>query len=134
MNNEEFDFDKEFTTDDEVDEMLDSIVMSAAKQAEIEDNRTQIINPNRVHQVIYTYRVLKYLTKGSKGVKVTYKLHDQYKTAGTVSIVGRDLVFRRPDWFMRAVELANNFEVFPKTDGTVQISFTFYGLTVPVEE
>ena len=34
---------------------------------------------------------------------------------------------------MKAVELASNFEVYPKTDGTVQMDFTFHGLTRAID-
>lgn len=36
-------------------------------------------------------------------------------------------------WFVRSVELASNFEVYPKTDGTVCMTFPFHGLTRPIE-
>ena len=133
MNNEEFDFDTEFMTDEEVEEMLDSIVLAAAEQAAAEDSKPSIINPHRIQRVLYTYKVLKYLTKDVGGTKVSYELHEPYKSMGSVSIAGKNLVFRKPEWFMKAVELADNFEAYPKTDGTVQIDFTFHGLTVPIE-
>jgi hypothetical protein len=50
-----------------------------------------------------------------------------------VSVTGKDLLFRKTEWFMKEVELASNFEVYPKTDGTVQMNFTFHGLTKPIE-
>lgn len=76
--------------------------------------------------------MLKYLTKGTKA-KVTYALHEPYKSMGVVSVVGSDLLFRNTEWFMKAVELASNFEVYPKTDGTVQMDFTFHGLTRAID-
>lgn len=133
MKNEEFDFDTEFMTDEEVESMLDSIVTTVATEASIDDGKTSIINPYKIQQVLYTYKVLKYLVKGNKGVNVSYELHEPYKSMGSVSVIGKNLVFRKPEWFMKAVELANNFEVYPKTDGTVQMNFTFHRLTKSIE-
>ncbi len=133
MDNEDFGFDTEFMTDDEVEQMLDSIVTTVAEEVAVDDSKTSIINPYKIQQVIYTYKVLKYLTKGTRGVKVSYELYKPFISMGSVSVVGKNLAFRKPEWFMKAVELASNFEVYPKTDGTIQMNFTFHGLTRPIE-
>ncbi len=127
MNKNEL-FDTEFNCDAEVEEMLDGLVSAIGKQAELDDMETQMINPYRIQEILYTYKVLKYLTKGSKA-KVTYELHKPYKSMGYVSIMGTNLSFSNMKWFLKAVELSSNFEVYPKTDGTVQMNFTFHGLT-----
>ena len=126
------DFEKEFMSDAEVEEMLESLTDLIGEQAENEDNRTSIINPKRVQAVLYTYKVLKYLTKGTNA-KVTYALNEPYKSMGSVSIVGKELTFSNPKWFMVAVKLASNFNVYPKTNGTVQMDFTFHGLTISLD-
>ena len=126
------DFEKEFMSDAEVEEMLESLTDLIGEQAENEDNRTSIINPKKVQAVLYTYKVLKYLTKGTNA-KVTYALNEPYKSMGSVSIVGKELTFSNPKWFMVAVKLASNFNVYPKTNGTVQMDFTFHGLTIPLD-
>lgn len=132
MNEQELGFDTEFMSDAEVEEMLDNLVTTIGDEAAADDSQTAIINPYRIQQVLYTYKVLKYLTKGTKA-KVSYELHAPYKSMGSVSIVGSDLLFRNTEWFMKAVELASNFEVYPKTDGTVQMDFTFHGLTRAID-
>ena len=75
---------------------------------------------------------MKYLTKGTNA-KVTYALNEPYKSMGSVSIVGKELTFSNPKWFMIAVRLASNFNVYPKTNGTVQMDFTFHGLTISLD-
>lgn len=126
------DFEKEFMSDSEVEEMLESLTDLIGEQAENEDNRTSIIKPKKVQAVLYTYKVLKYLTKGTNA-KVTYALNEPYKSMGSVSIVGKELTFSNPKWFMVAVKLASNFNVYPKTNGTVQMDFTFHGLTISLD-
>lgn len=129
---QEFDFNKEFENDADVDAALDTLVTVVAQTSRVEDNRTQIVNPIIMQHLLYTYKILKYLTKGT-GTKVTYELHEPYKSMGSVTVCGKNITFAKPEWFMKAVELAANFEVYPKTDGTVEMNFTFHGLTKPVE-
>lgn len=121
-------FSTEFSNDAEVEEMLDNIISAIGTQAESDDMENQIINPYRIQEILYTYKVLKYLTKGTKA-NVTYELHKPYKSMGYVSIKGKNLSFKNMKWFLKAIELASNFEAYPKTDGTVQMNFTFHGLT-----
>ena len=128
----ELGFDNEFTSPEEVEEMLNSLTDLIGEQAENEDNRTALVNPSKIKGVLYTYKVLKYLTKGTNA-KVTYKLNEPYKSMGSVSVVGKDLTFSKPEWFMVAVKLSSNFNVYPITDGTVQMTFTFHGLTTVLE-
>lgn len=133
MENEEFDFDTEFMTDEEVEMMIDSLITGLAAEKNKDESKISVINPHRIQQALYTYKVLKYLMKSNKEAKVSYELHKPYQSMGSVSVFGKNLVFRKPEWFMKAVELANNFDVYPKTDGTVQMDFTFHGLTNTIE-
>lgn len=132
MNEYEFDFNAEFTTDEEVEEMLNNLVAIVGRQVRTDDNKNMAVNQYRVQHVLYTYKMLKYITRGTKA-RVEYKLHEPYKSMGYVSITGANLLFNKSDWFIKAVKLASNFEVYPKTDGTVQMNFTFHGLTKPIE-
>ena len=126
------DFENEFISDEEVDETIESLIDLAEEQTEARDNEISIMNPKRVQAVLYTYKILKYLTRGAK-TKVTYELNEPCKSMGSVSIIGKELTFSNPEWFMVAVKLSSNFNVYPKTDGTVQMDFTFHGLTMPFD-
>lgn len=127
-----FDFEKEFMSDEEVDEMIESLTDLIEEQAENEDSRTSITDPKKAQAVLYTYKVLQYLTKGTKA-KVTYALNEPYKSMGSVSVAGKELTFSDSKLFMVAVKLADNFNVYPKTNGTVQMDFTFHGLTISLD-
>lgn len=132
MNEHEFSFNTEFKDDVEVEEMFDKLISLINDRETKDDCHAAIINPYQIQKVIYTYKVMKYITKGTKA-KVSYELHVPYKSMGSVCVVGSDLKFQNTDWFTRAVELSSNFEVYPKTDGTVQMNFTFHGLTKTIE-
>lgn len=132
MDNQEFDFESEYASDSEIEEAMDSLVISIANDIAQDESRTSIINPYRMQQLLYTYKVMKYLMKGTSA-KVTYKLHEPYHSMGSVSVTGKDIEFKKVSWFLRAAELASNYEVYPKTDGTVCMTFTFHGITTPIE-
>ena len=132
MDNQEFDFESEYASDSEIEEAMDSLVISVANDIAQDESRTSIINPYRMQQLLYTYKVMKYLMKGTSA-KVTYKLHEPYQSIGSVSVTGKDIEFKKVSWFLRAAELASNYEVYPKTDGTVCMTFTFHGITTPIE-
>ena len=132
MGNQEFDFESEYASDSEIEEAMDSLVISVANDIAQDESRTSIINPYRMQQILYTYKVMKYLMKGTYA-KVTYKLHEPYQSMGSVSVTGNDIEFKKISWFLRAAELASNYEVYPKTDGTVCMTFTFHGITTPIE-
>ena len=128
----EFDFGKEFENDEEVESVIDMLVAELAEAVQVEDNKTQVVNFDTMQRLMHTYKVLKHLTKGTDA-KVTYATHEPFKSVGSISIVGKRLTFKKPELFMKAVELSSNFEAYPKTDGTVQINFTFHGLTNPID-
>lgn len=132
MDNYESDFNTEFMSDGEIEEMLDNLITTIGDEAAADNSKTAIINPIRVKQILYTYKVMKYLTKGTKAT-VKYALHQPFRSVGYVSVTGTNLVFKNAEWFVKAVELASNFEVFPKTNGTIEMNFTFHGITRTLE-
>lgn len=127
-----YDFDMEFTTDEEVEEMMDSMVAYLGDQIVEDEDKISIINPMKIHQVLFTYKVLKYMMK-NQDVKISYKLHEPFKSVGYVSVSGKNLIISNIDWFLQIVKYSSNMEVYPKTDGTIQLNFTFHGLTKSIE-
>lgn len=134
MGNEKSSFDNEFITDEEAEEMLDSIASAFAGIIDKQKEQAYIVNPSKVEQVLYAYEVLVRLAKGIEGAKVSYELYEPYASMGSVSVTGRSLEFGNSEWFMKAVELSGNLNVYPKTNGTVQMDFTFHGLVSPIEQ
>lgn len=122
------DFEAEFSEDAEVEAALDAVTDLLIEA----DSKTAIINPYRMKQMSDAYKVLAYLLKGSRA-KISYELHKPYKSVGCIKVVGKSIKFRKTEWFVRAAGLASNFEVFPKVDGTLEMNFTFHGLTESIE-
>ena len=127
-----FDFETEYTTEDEVMQALDSLILSTGEAILEEDSKDAIINPLKVQQISSVYKAMKYLTRGKK-VDVTYTLHEPFNSVGCVSLLGRDISFVNTDWFSKVCKVASNIDIYPRTDGKVKIDLTFHGLTKPIE-
>ena len=129
----DFDFNPELMTDDEIDGRINAIMDGIADIAEEQNNVSSIVNPQKVRQVIYTYKILEYLAKDDKGTRVTYRLYEPYRSVGFVSVVGKKMTFKNPELFFKVIELADNVETYVRADGKVQMNLTFHGLTTPIE-
>lgn len=111
------DFGKNFTSEEDIEAALEELLKNGS-DAPADD------------KLIFTYKLLKYLAKKTKA-KVTYEIDDDVKGMGSVSMIGKKLRFKNADakWFIKAAELAVGLEVYPKTDGAVELCYTFYNLT-----
>lgn len=119
---------KEIESCDDVENALDSIVDSIGKTIVTEDNLPAIINIENVKKLSNVFGIMKYLTRGTKS-KVTYELHKPFKSMGSVTVTGKQILIRNPDLFLKAIKLSSNFDVYTKTNNTIEMDFTFHGLT-----
>ena len=128
----DMDFDYGFMSDDEVKQMLESILDGVQEEVAADEDETTILDPLKLMQIKFVYSVLKYLTRGTDA-EVSYKLYQPFKSMGSVSVEAKVLEFDDPEWFARAAEFASNTEVYPLAKNKVRLTFTFHGLTKPVE-
>lgn len=124
-------FEIEFHSDDEVWAMLDNVVVTVGEAIVADESKPAIIDPIKVQQMQFAYGVLKYLTKNTDA-KLSYALHEPFKSMGSISVEGKNLAFANAEWFSRAAEFASNTEVYPLTNGKVRMTLTFHGLVRPV--
>lgn len=127
-----FDYEDEFPLDEESEREFEEALLSFAEDIEADEDRTAFLNIAKQKQIGIAYAGLKHILKGV-GTKVTYKLHEPYKSMGVVSVVGEKPEFVRGDVFSKIARLASNVDIYPRVDGSVQIDFTFHGLTVPID-
>lgn len=125
-------FDFQFTSEEDIQHLLDGFVEGMQDMVAEDEDKTTIINPLRLAQIKFTYSVMKYLTRDTDA-EVTYKLNEPFKTMGSVSVEGKVLEFAGSKWFARAAEFASNTEVYPLAKNRVRLTFTFHGLTAPIE-
>ena len=125
-------FDFQFTSEEDIQHLLDGFVEGMQDMVAEDEGKTTIINPLRLAQIKFTYSVMKYLTRDTDA-EVTYKLNEPFKTMGSVSVEGKVLEFAGSKWFARAAEFASNTEVYPLAKNRIRLTFTFHGLTAPIE-
>lgn len=128
----EYGFDKTFLTDEDLEQSMDDFIEVISQELEAEEWNTTMLDFQKSKQIQFAYSVLKYLTRGSDAV-VSYKLHEPFKTMGSVSIEGKSIEFYQPEWFARVAEFASNTEVYPLAKNRVRLTFTFHGLTKSID-
>lgn len=123
-----FYFDKDFDSEEEAMASVDEVMMKIANAVAKDEAGTSVVIPEKVNQVEAAYKAMRLIAKG-KNVDITYELNAPYTSMGSVSVAGREIVITNPTLFAKVAEMASNFEVYPKTNGMVQMNFTFHNLT-----
>lgn len=122
-----FDFDRDFESDEEALASMDELIMGLARDIFNCESGISVIIPEEVKLVGTAYKALRRIVKG-KDIAITYELNTPFASMGAVSIVGKEVIVANPVLFAKTAEMASNFEVYPKTNGTVQMNFTFHNL------
>ena len=133
MDRDMFDFDTTDLTAEEIDEMLDSMTLELAKEIEEDESRTAVINPYKLKSLQVVEQIMRRIAKQNKKVKLSYKLNEPFKSMASVTLTGKNISISDVSRFIKSAELASNFEVYPKADGTVCMTFTFHNMTTPIE-
>lgn len=120
-----------FSSDEEVGEMLDNIILAMGEMIEADESKPAIMNPIRFQQMQFSYGLMKYLTRNT-GAQLTYTLNEPYMSMGSISVEGSCLDFTNAHWFARAAEFASNTEIYPLSNGKVKLTLTFHGITRPI--
>ena len=92
---------------------------------EREEQEMCIRDCEKEQMVLLVYDALK---RSVEKATVSYELNAPFKSMGYVSLVGKSVDVFEPEIFACAIKLADNVEMYAKTDGTVQINFGFHGL------
>ena len=125
-------FDIKFSSTEEMERELDAILSVVQDSIEDDERKVTVLNNLRMKQFQFAYAALLYLTRGTD-VSVSYKMYEPFKTMGSISIEGECVEFNDMVRFTRAAEFASNIEVYPLAKNKVRMTFTFHGLTAPIE-
>ena len=118
--------DEAFLNDEEAEAAINETIEEVAEAIQAEEQGIIFTNPRKMKDLMVVYKLMKSITSG-KRLKITYEINKPYKPMAFVSIIGKDLKFSHPQWFVMATKIASNVDIFPRVDGTVQIDFTFNG-------
>lgn len=116
---------REFDEARELDELIDSIGEWILE----DEQKPGLLNPSRVKQMQFSYSVMERLTQESE-MQITYVMHEPFKSVGSIALEGDFLEFSDCKWLGRAIEFANNIEVYPLSNGRVRLVMTFHGLVL----
>lgn len=112
----------------ELDELIETI-----GQWIIEDEaRPRILNPLGMERIRFSNAVLERMAKRAD-MMVSTTLHEPFNSMGSICVEGDILEFGECQWLGRAIEFANNVEVFSVNGGKIKMILTFHGLTTPIE-
>lgn len=125
-------FDLKFSSIEEMERELDEILNVIQGEIENSERKVTVLNNLRMKQFQFTYAALLYLVR-DKDVSLSYKLYEPFKTMGSISIEGECVEFNDVIQFTHAAEFASNIEVYPLAKNRVRMTFTFHGLTAPIE-
>lgn len=117
----------QFNKEDE--QLLDAI--TAAIQKETTGKFAMV--PDRINQLSAAYIAARKVVSG-RNVKVSYGINEPYMGMGFVSIEGKEIEIGVPALIAKALECADNIDVYPKTTGVVHIDLTFHGLARKIGE
>lgn len=117
----------EFKGKSDEDKELDDFILALGKAVQVSESKPAVINIENVKNIVKAYDIVKQLTKGAN-VKVEYHINEPVRSMGYVSIIGKNIPINNVDLFMRVTKLASNFNVYVKTNGTIEMDFTFHGL------
>lgn len=116
----------------DIETVFDNFIDAIYDDVMSDETKATIINLPKYQQMRFVYSVLKHFAKG-KDTVLSYKPGEPFKTMGSVSIETKKLDFDNPEWFARAAEFASNTEVYPLTKNRIRLTFTFHGITTPIE-
>jgi hypothetical protein len=125
-------FEMEFNSEEEVESAFDELVEAIKDDVQSDEEKVTVLSVQKLKQIEFAYATLKYLLKG-KSAKLSYKLYEPFKTMGSISVEAKSIEFDKPELFARVSEFASNTEVYPLAKNMVRLTFTFHGLTVPIE-
>lgn len=120
---------EDFRFDAEQEQVLDAV--TALIMAD--ELRPSVLNVARYSQMAFAYAVLQKLASDAGDITLTRKLHQPFKSVGSISLEGESLEFCNSPLFSRAAGLASNIEIYPLVNDRVRMTFTFHGLTTPIE-
>lgn len=119
---------EQFMNEGEAAEAAEEALCSIAEAVQQDEEGTHITNIKRLKDVKLVYKLLKYITSG-KQLQILYELNKPFTSMAYISVVGRELRFDHPEWFVLCSNMASNVEIYARMDGCAQVNFTFNGFT-----
>ena len=102
-------------------------VVNIGKAVQEDEAKHSVESPERMQEFNEACQTLHDIVNG-KDVTIESKPHEPYGSMGFISVVAKDIVVEDTQKMAEVVKSASNVEVYPLTNGAIQINFTFHGL------
>lgn len=118
------DFDEYNQMNEEEAEAAVEDILNWLREAAKKDSKPRrfVSDPVREQLVEKLYNVLSYIMS-STGAVVSYER--RYANFASIRITGTEIVIRDPKLFMAVAKMADNIDIYPKTDSTVCMTLSF---------
>lgn len=83
------------------------------------------LDEDKVALVRRLYQIVENITTGGKVELVLFK---PFPNMGSISVEGKKVIFEDTGLFAEIAKIADNINVYGKTNGKIHVDFTFYGL------
>lgn len=88
------------------------------------ESTIKIVNPYKLEDVARVYKTTK-ANLDEKHAKINYSLYKPFLSSASVKIIGKNILLKHPEKVFAEAKRATNFEVYPRTDRTVCMAFSF---------
>lgn len=111
----------------------DGLLKAVFKAIQKDEAGVHMEDPVRKNQFRKCAEEMKKLF-GSVAQKIEVVPHTEFPSCGDITVYTKEFVVNDPIAFVRAAELASNYEIYSQLDGTIVLALTFYGMTKKIRE
>ena len=100
---------------------------------EMNQPRTLILNPERVRELELAYKAIsKIVLSTSPDAKIECTMSELGDGSASISVETDELIVQDIKAFISAAEKADNFEIYPLTNGHLRMAFMFYNVMTEI--
>ena len=103
------------------------IILALGELIREEESKPGILNVVKLKQMQQTYELLIPLARDTEA-EIHWELHEPYKSMGSISLEGEDLIFKDSRRLGKAISGCSNVEIYPLTNGKIRMTLTWLGL------
>ena len=104
----------------------EKLLQELARLIEVSEKCERELVQDRVECVKLVYDAM--CCSVSKKSNIKYEIGEPLSSMAVITIIGKPIAITNPELFARAISIADNFEVYPKTNGSVQMNLAFYNV------
>lgn len=90
------------------------------------------VNAENIKEMMSVYENLKDVVTG-EDITFSIKHDNVFISSGDITIVGKSIIIKDTKVFAAIAGFADVYNMYPRTDGMVEMDFTFYNLANPIK-